>query len=164
MKCPALSLPRQSPNRTCKNMAEQWDFTVGPVVKTSPSNVGRGEGVGVGSIPGQGARIPPALQAKKQRRSNIVTNSTKEFKNGPHQKKSLEKKLWLSKMPLLRLFLPASAERASQRQPRLCNQTLGHGKQELWAAAIPAGPAFPQSPRQVSKPLTVSVSSSVQGG
>ena len=81
-----------------------------------------------------------------------------------HIKKMFRKKLWLNKMPLLQLFLPAFTERASQRQPGLCNQTLGHGKQELWAAAIPAGPAFPQSPRQVSKSLIVSVSSSVQGG
>ena len=33
-----------------------WDFSGGPVVKTSPSNVG-----GKGSIPGQGAKIPHAL-------------------------------------------------------------------------------------------------------
>ena len=37
-----------------------WDFPGGPVVKTLPSNAG-----GVGSIPGQTARIPHASQPKK---------------------------------------------------------------------------------------------------
>ena len=40
---------------------EGGDFPGGPVVKTSPSNA-----VGVGSIPGQGAKIPHALGPKKQ--------------------------------------------------------------------------------------------------
>ena len=35
------------------------DFLGGPVVKTSPSNAG-----GAGSIPGQGAKTPNALQSK----------------------------------------------------------------------------------------------------
>ena len=50
-----------------------------------PSNAG-----GVGSIPGWGATIPHASQPKKtktQNRSNVVTNSIKTLKNGPHQKK-----------------------------------------------------------------------------
>ena len=37
------------------------DFPGGPAVKTSPSNA-----EGVGSIPGQGARIPHALGPKNQ--------------------------------------------------------------------------------------------------
>ena len=39
----------------------QGDFPGSPVVKTSPSNAG-----GVGSIPGQGAKIPHALQPNNQ--------------------------------------------------------------------------------------------------
>ena len=38
-----------------------WDFPGGPAVKASPSSEG-----GVGSIPGQGAKIPHNLQPKKQ--------------------------------------------------------------------------------------------------
>ena len=49
------------------------DFAGGPVVKTSPSNIG-----GVGLIPGQGTnKTPPVLHPKN--RSNIVTNSVKAF-------------------------------------------------------------------------------------
>ena len=46
-------------NNNFKSLA--WDFPGGPVVRTSPSNAG-----GVGSIPGQGARIPHAWQPKSQ--------------------------------------------------------------------------------------------------
>ena len=44
------------------------------MVKTLPSSAG-----GVGSIPGQGAKIPHASgqKTKAQNRSNIVTNSIK---------------------------------------------------------------------------------------
>ena len=47
------------------------------MVKTSSDNAG-----GVGSIPGQGTKIPHALQPKTPNlnRSNIVTNSIKTFK------------------------------------------------------------------------------------
>ena len=38
-----------------------WDFPGGPVVKASPSNEG-----GVGSIPGQGAKILHDLQPKNK--------------------------------------------------------------------------------------------------
>ena len=38
-----------------------WDFPGGPVVKTSPSNVG-----GASLIPGWGAKIPHALWPKNQ--------------------------------------------------------------------------------------------------
>ena len=37
-----------------------WDFPGSPVVKSLPSNAG-----GAGSIPGQGPKIPLALQPKK---------------------------------------------------------------------------------------------------
>ena len=63
------------------------------MVKTSPSNA-----AGVDAIPGQGAKIPhPSWPKKKKRninnRSNIVTNSIKTLKNGPHQRKSFFKKV-----------------------------------------------------------------------
>ena len=41
--------------------SDSWDFPGGPVVKTSPSNVG-----GVGSVPGQRAKIPHASWPKNQ--------------------------------------------------------------------------------------------------
>ena len=60
------------------------------MVKTSPSNAG-----GAGSIPGWGASIPHASRSKNQKnhknRRNIVTNSIKTLKNGPHKKNSLKK-------------------------------------------------------------------------
>ena len=46
-----MEFPRKIKNR---------DFPGGPVVETSPSSAG-----GVGSIPGQGARIPHASRPKK---------------------------------------------------------------------------------------------------
>ena len=57
------------------------------MVKTSPSNTG-----GVGSIPGQGAKIPHASWPKNQNRSNIVTNSIKTLKMVHIKKKNLKKK------------------------------------------------------------------------
>ena len=65
------------------------DFPGGPVVKTLPSNAG-----GVGSIPGQGAKIPHVSWSKNQsikNRSNIVTNSIKTLKM-VHIKKKKKKK------------------------------------------------------------------------
>ena len=42
---------------------------------------------GVGSISSWGAKILHASPLKKQNGNNIVTNSIKTLKNGPHQKK-----------------------------------------------------------------------------
>ena len=42
-------------------IVQTWDFFDGPVVETLPSNAG-----GIGSIPGQGAKIPPASWPKEQ--------------------------------------------------------------------------------------------------
>ena len=60
------------------------DFPGGPVVKTSPSAA-----KGVGSIPGQGAKISHASGPKNQdvNRSNIVTNSIKTLKMAHIKKK-----------------------------------------------------------------------------
>ena len=59
------------------------DFPESTVVKTPPSNAG-----GVGQVPGQGAKLPHDLGPKKKHktknRSNIVTNTKKDVKNGPH--------------------------------------------------------------------------------
>ena len=43
----------------------KWDFPGNPVVKTSPSIAG-----GVGSIPGQGAKIPCASWSKREKKRN----------------------------------------------------------------------------------------------
>ena len=72
------------------------DFPGGPVVKTSLSSAG-----GVGSIHGQGAKIPLALWPKKPgNRNGIVTNSikaivtkfNKQFKTAHIKKKIFKKK------------------------------------------------------------------------
>ena len=57
----------------------------GPVVKTLPSNA-----EGVGSVVCQGAKMSHASQPKDQNinRSNIVTNSIKDFKKMVHIKKN----------------------------------------------------------------------------
>ena len=49
-----------------------WDFPDSPVVKTSPSNT-----EGIGSVPGQGAKILHASQPKN--RNHVVTGSIKIF-------------------------------------------------------------------------------------
>ena len=56
------------------------------MVRTSPSNAG-----GVCSIPGQGARIPHALQSKSQniKQKQCCNKFNKDFENGPHQKKKI---------------------------------------------------------------------------
>lgn len=60
-----------------------WDFPGGPRVKTSPSSTG-----GVSSVPGQGARIPPALQPKTQnvKQKQYRNKFNTDFENGPHEK------------------------------------------------------------------------------
>ena len=68
---------------------EHGDFAGGPVVKTSSSNAGV-----VGSIPGWGAKIPHAQRPKNQniKQKQYCNKFSKDFKNGPHQKKILKKK------------------------------------------------------------------------
>ena len=58
------------------------DFPGDPVVKTLPSNAG-----GAGSIPG---KIPHASWPKNQntKEKRYCNKFNKDFKNGPHQKKS----------------------------------------------------------------------------
>ena len=65
-----------------------WNFPGGPVVKTLPSNAR-----GADLIPGWGAKIPHALWPKNQniKQKQYGKKSNKDFKNGPHQKKSLKK-------------------------------------------------------------------------
>ena len=68
-------------------MNELWDFPGGPVVKTLPSSVG-----GAGLIPGQGAKIPHALQPKKQniKQKQYCNRFNKDFfKKMVHIKKNL---------------------------------------------------------------------------
>ena len=56
------------------------DFPGGPVVKTLPSNAG-----GVGSVPGQGAKILQASWPKNQniKQKQCCSKFNKDFKNGP---------------------------------------------------------------------------------
>ena len=86
---PASSLAREKDLRphlrfVCTLRESSQDFSGSPVVKTLPSKVGA-----VGSTPGQGAKTPqsswPKIQntTQKQYRNKF----SKDFKNGPHQKK-----------------------------------------------------------------------------
>ena len=61
---------------------DSGDFPGGPAVKTSPSKTG-----GVGSIPGQGIKIPHALRPKNQniKQKQYCNKFNKDFKNGPCQ-------------------------------------------------------------------------------
>ena len=56
------------------------------MVKPSLSNAG-----GVGSIPGRGAKILSAKKTKHIKQKRYCNKFNKDFKNGPHQKKSLKK-------------------------------------------------------------------------
>ena len=64
------------------------DFPGSPVVKTSASNTG-----GVGLIPGQGAKIPHASWPKKPKQKQYCNKFNKDFKSGPHQKKTKKIKI-----------------------------------------------------------------------
>ena len=60
------------------------------MVRTSPSNAG-----GLGSIPGQGAKIPNASWPKNQnikQPKQYCNKLMKTFKNDPHQKKKMLQK------------------------------------------------------------------------
>ena len=63
------------------------------MVKASPSAAG-----GAGSIPGRGAKIPHAAWPKNQnvKQKQYCNKFNKDFKNGPHQKKNLKKKVTLT--------------------------------------------------------------------
>ena len=65
-------------------------FHGGAVVKNPPANAG-----GAGSIPGQGAKIPHAPRPKNQniKQRQYCNKFNKDFKNDPHQKKKILKKL-----------------------------------------------------------------------
>ena len=60
------------------------------MVRASPSNAGSAN-----SIPGWGelrSHMPLGRKTQTQNRSNILTNSIKTLKNGPHQKKKKAQK------------------------------------------------------------------------
>ena len=67
------------------------DFPGGPVVKTSPFNAR-----GAGSIPGWGAMLPHASRQKNQniKQKQYYNKLNKDFKNGPHQKKTTKNRKW----------------------------------------------------------------------
>ena len=60
------------------------------MVKISPSKA-----EGAGSIPGQGPKIPHALQSKNQNvnQKQYCNKFKKDFKNGPHKKKNFLRQL-----------------------------------------------------------------------
>ena len=85
MKIRILESELDGKRDTWPENGQSGDFPGGPVVKTSLSNEG-----GVGSIPGRGAKIPHALWPKNQnvKQKQYCNKFNKDFKNGPHQKKS----------------------------------------------------------------------------
>ena len=62
-------------------------FPGGAVVESLPANAGGGAGL----IPGWGAKFPHALQPKNQniKQKQYCNKFSKDFKNGPHQKKKI---------------------------------------------------------------------------
>ena len=71
------------------------DFADGPVVETWPYNVGA-----VGSIPGQGVRIPQVSQAEEQNmKQKLYCNKfNKDFRSGLHILKILKKTFIMMQM------------------------------------------------------------------
>ena len=65
------------------------DFPGGPAVETLPTSAG-----GVGSIPGQGARIPHASRPGDQniKQKQYCNRFNRDFKNSPHPKKKKGRK------------------------------------------------------------------------
>ena len=70
------------------------------MLRTSPS---RAEGAG--SIPGQGPKIPHALQSKNQNvnQKQYCNKFKKDFKNGPHKKKFFFKAIIRASMLVISL-------------------------------------------------------------
>ena len=73
----------------CLRTGPQGDFPSGPVVKILPSHV-----AGMGSIPGQGSKIPHTLWPKHQniKQMQYFNKFNKAFKNSPHPPPAPEKK------------------------------------------------------------------------
>ena len=69
-----------------KYLNHHWDFSGGPVVKTSTSNAGD-----VGLIPDPGTKYPHASWPKKQnvKQKRHCNKFKKDFENGPLQKKMI---------------------------------------------------------------------------
>ena len=71
--------------RICIKIFNLWDFSGGPVARTSPFNIG-----GAGSIPGQRVKIPHAEwqnKAKQNKTRNIKYKqccNNEDLQNGPH--------------------------------------------------------------------------------
>ena len=91
----------------------EGDVPGGPVVKTSPSGVGA-----AGSIPGGGAKIPPASQPKNQniKQKQYCHEFIKDFKRGPHQKKKKSLKKNKKRRNLIGVLL---SERSQSEKARL---------------------------------------------
>ena len=70
------------------NDLKDGDFPFGPVAGTLPSSAG-----GVGLIPNQGGKISHASWPKNQniKQKQYCSKFNEDFKNGPHQKKTLKK-------------------------------------------------------------------------
>jgi len=67
-----------------------WDLPGNPVVQTPLSNVGGGS-----SIPGWGTKTSHDSQCKNPKHMTEVTDSIKDFKNGPHKRILKNKMCWL---------------------------------------------------------------------
>ena len=74
--------------RALFNKIKTTDFPGSPVVKISPSSA-----AGMGSTPDQEAKIPYVLWPKNKniKQKQYCNKFNKDFKNGPHQKRSFKK-------------------------------------------------------------------------
>ena len=132
-------------------LKREKDFLGGPAVKTLLSNAEV-----PCSIPGQGARIPPASRPKHQNiknRNNTVTNSIKTFLNGPHykkkKKKNLKKKKVLASICFLVFWNPSPSRGTGLLRPNtvclaLCSAF--HPHHLLLSSQHPQKTGLPWSP------------------
>ena len=120
------------------------DFPGGPVVMTSPSKAG-----GVGSIPGEGPKIPHASQPKNQsiKQKQCCSKFSKDFKKGLHQKAIFFLKKSRRYKVALKWFHFAdcrvSSLDSSQRGRKPAGQVSGwrqevgsHGWTSMWAPSL----------------------------
>ena len=105
------------------------DFPGGPVVKTLPSNAG-----GAGSIPGWGAKIPHASWPKNQNRKQkrYCNKFNKDFKNGPHQKRTFKNKRKILKV-MIQNFKSTKQYVVKSPPPQHPSQLLSSPSQNQWS-------------------------------
>ena len=119
------------------SLTDQW-------FGASPSNAG-----GANSIPGWGAKITHASRPKNQKKknkSNILTNSIKTLKKGPHQKKKKAQKGrqdLVSNLKRMKKYFASGAEepKEKKRKPAKVARGQGFSISALWTLGAQRGSA-----------------------